>query len=699
MADIEIKRGYEVLPDNNVRFGVRVINSSDAAILDVEVILDFNASLFELEGGKLQNFGTIPPAGQRTAKFILKPRGCIHKEEIAATVRYKDPQWNRHSLEMRPKEVHCVCPFLKEKAITRADFLALAASGYGEERGINFEAITIDKLIAFLLHTCQNRLYRVDDVSVEQGRILYLAADAVGEKAYYLLTAVVVEQEGIIQVLLRASSDKRHGLTGFLNELMENLRHLVSSVAHAREIGVIKQEQVINIIDSVVQRTTFAAAGGEGAPSVTIKDSVVQRTEIKADEEAKRRRREEEERERLQREEARKEQEKKAREEQERLRKEEEEKKERERKAKEEVEKRKREQAEQKARQEAERLKLEQEERLKREQAEQERLRREEQEKKAREIKAREAVKPPEAEKGTSRTKIFAVIIVLGAALLGYWGFIALSQNDAQTGPPAALPTQTPTLTPSSSPTPAVTPAPTPAVTRGNTFTNSIGMEFVSIPAGAFEMGSPSNDADRYDDEGPVHQVTIKKAFYMGSYEVTQAQWRAVMGDNPSYYTGDDDLPVETVSWDDVQEFIKKLNAKEGTDKYRLPSEAEWEYACRAGTTTRYSFGDSDSKLGEYAWYYDNSGSKTHPVGQKKPNPWGLYDMHGNIWEWVQDTYHSDYNGAPADGSAWAGSGADRVNRGGSWSSYARYCRSAIRYFDARGRRNRDLGFRLVREV
>jgi formylglycine-generating enzyme required for sulfatase activity len=224
-------------------------------------------------------------------------------------------------------------------------------------------------------------------------------------------------------------------------------------------------------------------------------------------------------------------------------------------------------------------------------------------------------------------------------------------------------------------------------------------MEFTLIPAGEFEMGSPSNEANRDDDEGPVHQVTIKNAYYMGSYEVTQAQWRAVMGSNPSYFTGNDNLPVEKVSWDDVQEFVKKLNAKEGTDKYRLPSEAEWEYACRAGTTTRYSFGDSESNLGEYAWYDDNSGGETHPVGQKKPNPWGLYDMHGNVWEWVQDTWHSDYDGAPSDGSAWAGSGAYRVYRGGSWNDLARYCRAAYRYFNVQGYRSSYLGFRLVKEV
>ncbi len=235
--------------------------------------------------------------------------------------------------------------------------------------------------------------------------------------------------------------------------------------------------------------------------------------------------------------------------------------------------------------------------------------------------------------------------------------------------------------------------------------TNTIGMEFVLIPAGEFDMGSPSDEEGRWSGEGPVHHVTIEDPFYMGKSEVTQAQWRAVMGDNPSFFSDDDDLPVETVSWDDVQSFITKLNDKEGTDKYRLPSEAEWEYACRAGTTTRYSFGDSESELGDYAWYSSNSGSQTHPVGQKKANPWGLYDMHGNVYEWVQDCWHSDYNGAPTDGSAWVVAcelgyyGASRLFRGGSWRRYAGSCRSACRrHVDPRDR-DFILGFRLLQEV
>src|SRR5574341_1990879 len=141
MPDIEIKRGYEVLSDNNVRFGIKITNNSEYAVSDVEVLLDYTCSLFEIEGNKVQKLGTIPPTVSRTAKFLLKPLGCIHKETIGATVIYKDSQWKKHTEEMRPKEVHCVCPFLKEKSLTRAEFLRLSNSGHFEERGVNFDGI------------------------------------------------------------------------------------------------------------------------------------------------------------------------------------------------------------------------------------------------------------------------------------------------------------------------------------------------------------------------------------------------------------------------------------------------------------------------------------------------------------------------------------------------------------------------------
>lgn len=230
------------------------------------------------------------------------------------------------------------------------------------------------------------------------------------------------------------------------------------------------------------------------------------------------------------------------------------------------------------------------------------------------------------------------------------------------------------------------------------TFTSSsMGIEFVLVPVGKFMMGSPSDEKGRYIYEGPVHEVTFKNYFYMGKYPVTQKQWKQLMGNTPSGFNGEN-LPVENVSWNDVQEFIKRINEKEGTDKYRLPSEAEWEYACRADTTTRYSF--DESKLDDYVWYYNNSSGKTNPVGQKKPNIWGFYDMHGNVMEWVQDSWHSSYHNAPSDGSAWEDErGSERIFRGGCWSQKAGYCRSAVRLRRSPRHRSSNLGFRLLREL
>jgi formylglycine-generating enzyme required for sulfatase activity len=236
-------------------------------------------------------------------------------------------------------------------------------------------------------------------------------------------------------------------------------------------------------------------------------------------------------------------------------------------------------------------------------------------------------------------------------------------------------------------------------VEENETFINTIDMEFVLIQPGEFDMGSPANEKGTFDDERPVHHVTISESFYLSKYEVTQKQWYEVMEDNPSHFKGDD-LPVENVSWHDVQEFIKRLNKKETTDKYRLPTEAEWEYAARAGTTTRYSFGDDDSKLEEYAWYSENSGDKTHPVGKKGANPWGLYDMHGNVWEWVQDKWHDTYDDAPADGNVWVdGVSVSQVFRGGSWFSPSGSCRLARRADGGPSDLDLDLGFRLIQEV
>ena len=218
----------------------------------------------------------------------------------------------------------------------------------------------------------------------------------------------------------------------------------------------------------------------------------------------------------------------------------------------------------------------------------------------------------------------------------------------------------------------------------------------VNIPAGSFSMGSNNG----WSHEKPPHLVNIR-FFALGKYEITQGQWKAVMGSNPSdFNTCGLICPVEQVSWEDVQQFIDKLNQKSGKN-YRLPSEAEWEYAAREGSTTIYEYSGNNDRdgLGQYGWFPVNSAYKTHPVGQKKPNAFGLYDMHGNIWEWTQDVWHDNYLGAPTDGSAWI-AGRDlsrRVVRGGSWST--EYTTSTRRNTHNIDYRVNFIGFRLARTV
>ncbi|MGE5656003.1 MAG: SUMF1/EgtB/PvdO family nonheme iron enzyme, partial [Actinomycetota bacterium] len=230
-----------------------------------------------------------------------------------------------------------------------------------------------------------------------------------------------------------------------------------------------------------------------------------------------------------------------------------------------------------------------------------------------------------------------------------------------------------------------------------------VSLEMVAIPGGTFLMGSPETEAERYDNEGPQNEVKIPP-FFMGKYPVTQAQWQAVMGNNPSKFQGVN-RPVEQVSWKEATEFCRKLSQRTGRN-YKLPSEAEWEYACRAGTTTPFYFGETmTTDLVNYNGNYPCASApkgiyreQTTEVGSFPPNGFGLFDMHGNVWEWCQDTWHENYNGAPTDGSAWetGGDSQYRLLRGGSWNSYPADCRSAFRYHYAPDVRYDPFGFRLV---
>ncbi len=232
-------------------------------------------------------------------------------------------------------------------------------------------------------------------------------------------------------------------------------------------------------------------------------------------------------------------------------------------------------------------------------------------------------------------------------------------------------------------------PKPQPVIVN---LSGGVKLELLPIPGGAFEMGS--NESHR---EKPIHRVTIAP-FYLGKFQVTQAQWLAVIGgDNPSRFKGGE-LPVESVSWHDVMKFCETLSQQ--TDRsFRLPTEAEWEYACRAGSSGKWCFGDDENLLKQYAWYGEDwDKGKTHPVGQKQANAFGLFDMHGNVWEWCEDVWHDNYNGAPTNGAAWlsGGDSKSRVLRGGSWYYVAALVRSAHRNGLVPGDRLNRIGFRVV---
>ena len=244
---------------------------------------------------------------------------------------------------------------------------------------------------------------------------------------------------------------------------------------------------------------------------------------------------------------------------------------------------------------------------------------------------------------------------------------------------------------------------------------NSCNIRFVRIPKGRFMMGSKKDESSQ-----PIHEVKITKAFYVSIYPITQKQWSTVMGSNPSKFIGEKN-PVECISWDDCQNFVKELNKRENVELYRLPTEAEWEYACRGGSVSDFFFGNRNNLLKKFAWYSDISEichdvmvqkgifkkrmilkeiteKMTHPVGELEPNAFGLYDIYGNVWEWCQDKWHGNYMGAPVDGGAWMdGKILYNIIRGGGWNTLGKYCTSSHRgNWNPDGTMS-DIGFRLVR--
>ena len=229
----------------------------------------------------------------------------------------------------------------------------------------------------------------------------------------------------------------------------------------------------------------------------------------------------------------------------------------------------------------------------------------------------------------------------------------------------------------------------THAAAQDRRFTSpTIAAEFALIPGGTFLMG-----------DAVLHQVVISKPYYMQATEVTQGQWKKIMGSNPSMFnTCGDDCPVENISWVDVQEFIRRLNQKEGTNKYRLPTEAEWEFVCRADSALKGAPGAKENEFRDYAWYDANSDRKTHPVAAKKPNAWGLYDMQGNVLEWCQD-WHDDYPKGKMIDPKGASSGQHKVLRGGAWLGNPTTLQCNFRSQDYPVVRSNDIGFRLSKDI
>ena len=317
-------------------------------------------------------------------------------------------------------------------------------------------------------------------------------------------------------------------------------------------------------------------------------------------------------------------------------------------------------------------------------------------------------------------------MICLGAAIAGGVLWVrqsTVSRQATPATPPSSTATRTPQKSAPAQPLPqkqvATEPPPAPTnrpLTAAEERTLKPKDEFqecnlcprmVVVPAGRFNMGSTSDERDRGDSEGPLHEVTIRKPFAVGKFEVTFAQWDACVAEGGCQLNkspsdsgwGRDTRPVINVSWGDAKEYVAWLARKTGKG-YRLLSEAEWEYVARAQSQTRFHFGDNDSDLGQYAWFNQNSGSRTQPVGQKLPNAFGLHDVHGNVWEWVEDCWNGSYDGAPLDGAPrTTGDCQSRVPRGGAWVNSPHSLRVASRYPESSTYRFNDVGFRLARPL
>ncbi len=629
-----------------IHFKMSVSNETSFVITDVDLDFRFDDDLlridryepsYQIKNGNIV-LGNVDAGRSKSIAVLFDPLLCSKGTDIHCQVTYKDAQGQFNSSFMEPITISVVCPILKTDSDINVGMLKefIEKLPYRDRKVYEIhQGFDASKLAGIAREV-------VEKHDVRHIRTLCTKDDKEWEIWYYGKTKVQ-KDDIVIKIFISvectlelfAATKSPEVLTGLLAEIGRDLKHSVEFRASGKG-------NIINVTikDSIIQRSNLldlCSIDGTCPVNVLVEDSVVQHTNLIPERDE----------------------------------------------AGEEKTKREREALKRKRREEAERAlkEKEEQERLRKQREADERALKEKEE--LEKIKAEEARKV-QAEKQTTKSPDQHFSTLLKGAFVKFFG----PKDDF-----------TEVITTAGSSAKKVSKIP-------DTYTNSASIKFVLIPAGEFMMGS-----NEFISGQPVHKVTIRGPFYLGKYPVTQKQWNSVLGSNPSKFKGDK-LPVEKVFWNDVQEFIKKLNRMEGTDKYRLPSEAEWEYACRAGTTTRYSFGDDESKLAYYAWYsgyatfeefdknQDKIEAKTHPVGRKKPNSWDLYDMHGNVWEWCQDIYHFNYDGAPSDGSAWEDAGSSiRVSHGSSWVDFSRGCRSAVRRGVDHFSRYDYIGFRVLREI
>ncbi|WP_292466005.1 hypothetical protein [Methanolobus sp.] len=273
---IEVRRGYEILPDNSILFTIRITNNTDFVINDVQVILAHNEALLKLQGNRIQSFDSIPPAVGRVVKFRLKPLECMHKELVEATITYRNHRWEEQVLTMEPGYIHCICPFLCARPMSMDDFIDLSSGKNVAEAGLNFEGVYVDQVLLFLLQTCASCMCKVGERPVEGGRIVYLSGESTGEGAYYLLTVLIRKSAALTQVMLRAVSSSTVGTQDLLDEIVSKLQYFVGTAGSARQGGVIRDDNVVSIMNSAVKQSSSLAE--QGPPSLSFQNGALQKS-------------------------------------------------------------------------------------------------------------------------------------------------------------------------------------------------------------------------------------------------------------------------------------------------------------------------------------------------------------------------------------------------------------------------------------